>query len=107
MRFRRSRVGWVFAALYLAVFALAYADYRRYEGTWFADMGLNILVLPYLWVGRIVTLDSTFQLHGYKPWGFVPAVLACGALAYLIGAGIEWALRKFRSLFRNRASGKS
>jgi hypothetical protein len=89
MRFWRSPVGWVFVALYVGIFVVAYLDYLRYRGTWMADLGLVVLVMPYIFVGRLVTLDPSFDLHGSQPWGFVPAVLFCILLAYCLGAGLQ------------------
>jgi hypothetical protein len=72
-----------------AAFAFAYADYLHNRGAWMADLGLNVLALPYVLVGRLVTLTPTFELHGFQPWGLVPAVVFCGFIAYLIGALIQ------------------
>jgi hypothetical protein len=96
MRFWRSPVGWVFAALYLVAFVLEYLDYLRHRGTWFADLGLDLLAIPYVLVGRVLTMSATFELHGFQPWGLVPAALFCALLAYTIGAGLQYAFVRVR-----------
>lgn len=85
----RSKTGIVFAVIYAAVFAAAYRDYLRNRGTWFADLGLNLLAIPYVLVGRFITLDRTFELHGSHPWGLAVALVFCAALSYLAGVGVE------------------
>src|SRR5580698_5234795 len=80
MRFWRSPVGWAFAALYLVAFVLEYVDYLHRRGTWFADLGLDLLAMPYVLVGRVLTMSATFELHGFQPWGLVPAALFCAFL---------------------------
>ena len=85
----RSKTGVVFALVYVAVFAAAYRGYLRNRGTWFADLGLNVLAIPYVLVGRLITLDGTFELRGSQPWSLVVASVLCTALAYLAGAGVE------------------
>ena len=92
----RSPVGWTFAALYVGAFVLAYLDYLRYRGTWLDDLGLNVLAMPYVLVGRVVTLSATFQLHGFEPWGLVLALLFCTVLAYFLGAGLQLAVAAWR-----------
>jgi hypothetical protein len=103
MRFWRSPVGWAFATVYVAAFAWAYVDYWRNRGTWMADLGLDILALPYILVGRVVTMSATFELHGFQPWGLVPAVLFCAFLAYLLGAVLQRAVVTVRRRVAARA----
>lgn len=91
----RSRLGTVFAVVYAATFALAYRDYLRNRGTWFADLGLNLLAIPYVLMGRLITLDWTFELHGFQPWGVAAALVFCMVLAYLAGLGVESLWRRF------------
>ena len=85
----RSKLGAVLAVVYIALFAAEYADYRHHQGTWLADLGLNVLAIPYVLVGRVFTLDPAFELNGTEPWGLVPAMAFCAALVYLIGLGVE------------------
>jgi len=96
VRFWRSPVGWTFAALYLVAFVLEYLDYLRHRGTWFADLGLDLLAMPYVLVGRVLTMSATFELHGFQPWGLVPAALFCAWLAYVLGAGLQYAFVRVR-----------
>lgn len=103
MRFWRSPVGWAFVVLYVVVFVFAYLDYLRYRGTWMADLGLDVLVLPYILVGRVVTMSATFDVHGFQPWGLVPAVLSCTVLAYLLGAALQQAVVTVRRRVARRA----
>lgn len=93
----RSKLGWTFAAIYAVVFAAAYADYLRHAGTWMADLGLNVLALPYVLAGRLFTLDRTFELHGFQPWGLAPAMTFCAALAYFVGLAVERLFHRLRS----------
>ena len=90
----RSKLGVVFAVIYVATFGAAYRDYLDRRGTWFADLGLNVLAIPYVLVGRLITLDGTFELHGFQPWGLAAALIFCTALAYMAGVGVEWLWRR-------------
>lgn len=54
-----------------------------------ADLGLDVLAIPYVVVGRIVLLDPTFELHGFRPWGLAPALLFCATVAFFLGVSIE------------------
>jgi len=50
--------------------------------------------VPYiLIVGRLLLQQPTFAVHGYEPWGLVPAVVFCSGLLLLAGAGLEGAVR--------------
>jgi hypothetical protein len=101
MRFPRSRVGMVFASLYLLAFIFEYFDYLANKGTWFADMGLDILALPYIFVGRGLTLDPTFELHGAEVLGLIPGGAFCTVLAYFVGYGLERLARRiYRMVFK-------
>jgi len=82
--------------LYLVAFVLEYLDYLRHRGTWLADLGLDLLAIPYVLVGRVLTLSATFELHGFQPWGLVPAALFCALLAYALGAGLQFAFVRLR-----------
>jgi hypothetical protein len=101
-RLWRSPLGWVFAALYVLAFTGAYVDYLGRRGTWMADLLLDVLAMPYILVGRLLTLDPTFELHGFQPWGLVPALIFCAALAYLLGLGLERAFAWIRRRWRSR-----
>ena len=103
MRFWRSPVGWVFAAAYVVVFAWAYVDYWHNRGTWMADLWLDVLAMPYVLVGRVLTLTPTFELHGFRPLGLVPALVFCALLAYCLGAGLQRAIISVRRRVARRA----
>lgn len=95
MRIRGSRFGWVLAALYVLGFVAAYLHAMANRGMFLYDLGLNILALPYIViVGRLLLQDQLFSVHAHEPWGLVPAVLFCSALAWLVGAGMEGLIRR-------------
>jgi hypothetical protein len=50
-----------------------------------AVVGLDVLALPYVLVGRLVTQDGTFELHGLEPGALVAGALCCTSLMYSIG----------------------
>jgi hypothetical protein len=106
----RSKVGWALVVIYVLAFITVYAHVQAHRGTFLYDIGLDLLVLPYiLIVGRLLLQQPTFAVHGYEPWGLVPAVAFCGGLILLAGAGLERAVRnvvkKRRS--RNAAHGRA
>lgn len=72
-----------------------------------ADLVLNVLAIPYVLAGRLLTQDATFELHGFQPWGLAPALIFCAALAYLLGLGIERLFRRVRSQRSASDSGAS
>lgn len=95
MRIRGSKFGWVLAGLYVLGFAAEYLHAMANRGTFLNDLGLNILALPYIViVGRLLLQDPLFSVHAHEPWGLVPAVLFCSALAWLVGAGLEGLVRR-------------
>jgi CDP-diglyceride synthetase len=95
MRVLRSRVGWILVVLYVAGFIWAYFDAMAKKGTFLYDIWLDLLALPYIvLVGRLFLQDPNFALHAHEPWGLVPAVVFCGGLLLLLGAGIETAVRR-------------
>ena len=85
-----SVVGWILTTGYLIIFAAAYRDYLEHPVGWMADLGLNALAIPYILVGRVVTLDATFSVHGPQPWSLIPAVLFCASLVY----GCGWLMER-------------
>jgi hypothetical protein len=97
MRVLRSRLGWLLVVLYVAGFVWAYFDAMSKKGTFLYDIWLDVLALPYIvLVGRLFLRDPNFALHAHEPWGLVPALLFCGGLLLVIGAGIESAVRRLR-----------
>ena len=93
MRVARSRLGWLFVAIYVTVFVAAYLDARAKRGTFLYDIWLDLLALPYILAGRVLLQRPTFEVHGHEPWGLVPAVLFCSAVVLLLGAAIEHGIR--------------
>ncbi len=96
MKIWRSKLGWSLALLYLCAFVAEYIQYRRNRGTWLADLGLDLLAVPYILLGRVLTGNSAFELHGFEPAGLMVAALFCGTLVYLLGYLIERAIRRLR-----------
>jgi hypothetical protein len=98
----RSKVGWALVVIYVVAFITVYAHVQDHRGTFLYDIGLDLLVLPYiLIVGRLLLQQPTFAVHAYEPWGLVPAVAFCGGLILLAGAGLE---RVVRDVVKRRRS---
>ena len=86
----RSKLGWTLAVIYIVAFITVYARVRAHRGTFLYDIGLDLLVLPYiLIVGRLLLHQPTFAVHAHEPWGLVPAVVFCAGFVLLLGAGLE------------------
>ena len=68
-------------------------QYRQNRGTWMSDLGLNVLAIPYILAGRLLTGSPTFELHGFEPVGLVVAALFCASLLYFVGDLIERVVR--------------
>jgi hypothetical protein len=96
MRVLRSKLGWLLVATYGVAFVAAYLDAMAKRGTWLYDIGLNLLAIPYLVVGRLLLGQPSFEVHANEPWGLVAALLFCSALVLLLGAAIEHAVRRSR-----------
>jgi hypothetical protein len=93
MTLPRSTTGIAFAAVYLLVYAAAYLDYRRQQGTWMADIWLAILAVPYTLAGRLLTGNTSFQFEAREWFDLLVAGLMCAGLAYALGAAIGAAIR--------------
>lgn len=92
----RSRLGWALVVIYVVAFITVYSHVQDHRGTFVYDLGLDLLALPYiLVVGRLLLQQPTFAVHAHEPWGLVPAVVFCSALALLAGAGLERMVRGF------------
>jgi hypothetical protein len=100
----RSKLGWALVVVYVVAFITVYSHVQAHRGTFVYDIGLDLLVLPYiLIVGRLLLQEPTFAVHAHEPWGLVPAVVFCSALILLAGAGLERLAR--RVMKRRRSSG--
>jgi hypothetical protein len=105
MRVLRSRLGWLLVALYVAAVVATYLDALAKRGTWLYDIGLDLVVLPYIViVGRFFLGDPNFEVHADAPWGLLPAVLFCSALVLVGGAVVENGTR--HALGKIRARGE-
>jgi hypothetical protein len=106
LNFLRSRLGWLLVALYVAVVVATYQDALAKRGTWLYDIGLDLVVLPYIViVGRFLLGDATFGVHADAPWGLLPAVLFCSALLLIGGAFVEKGARHALGKIRARRAG--
>ncbi len=83
-----------------------YLDALAKRGTWLYDIGLDLVVLPYIAiVGRLFLGDPSFEVHADAPWGLVPAVIFCSALVLLAGAAVESGARRVLRKIRARNDG--
>jgi len=93
-------------ATYLAAVVATYLDALAKRGTWLYDIGLDLVVLPYIAiVGRLFLGDPTFEVHADAPWGLVPAVIFCSALVLLAGALVESGARRILRKIQARNAG--
>lgn len=100
----RSKLGWALVVVYVVAFITVYSHVQAHRGTFVYDIGLDLLALPYiLIVGRLLLQEPTFAVHAHEPWGLLPAVVFCGALILLAGAGLERLAR--RVMARRRSNG--
>src|SRR5262245_53795509 len=94
MRVLRSRLGWTLVAVYVIAFLAAYRHSIRNRGVFLDDIWLDLLSIPYILVGRMLTQDRTFEVHAHEPWGLVPAVIFCSAIVLVVGAMVENGIRR-------------
>jgi len=98
----RSKLGWALVVIYVVTFITVYFHIQPHRGTFLYDIWLDLLSVPYiLIVGRLLLQQPTFSVHGYEPWGLVPAVIFCSGFVLLLGAGLE---RLVRAAVRRRRS---
>ena len=88
----RSWTGFVFAALYAALFVALYLVYLQRAGTWFADLPLVLAALPFTLVMRALN-GGSFDFAGDMTARVLLAALFCCALAYVAGLIVETAVR--------------
>jgi hypothetical protein len=92
MRWLRSWTGVVFAALYALAFLALYVDYLLRAGTWFADLPLALVALPYTLVMRALS-GGDYAFGGDMSGRVLAAGLFCVALAYVAGLILERVVR--------------
>ena len=84
MRRLKSWTGAAFAAVYALAFVALYVDYARRSGTWFADLPLSMIALPFTLVMRRLN-GGSFEFGGDMTGRVIAAGLFGSALAYLGG----------------------
>ena len=103
MKRLKSWTGAVFAAIYALAFIALYVEYVRRSGTWFADLPLSLIALPFTLVMRTVN-GGSFDFGGDMTGRVIAAGLFGLALAYLAGLIIETIVRLvFRLVLDSRA----
>jgi uncharacterized membrane protein len=88
----RSLLGAALALLYAAAFAAAYADYLGKAGEWLADLPLLLVALPFTYTLNLLS-NGAFSLSGDETFKIVLAAIFCCALAYGVGAVLEFLAR--------------
>jgi hypothetical protein len=84
MRRLKSWTGAAFAAVYALAFIALYVDYATRSGTWFADLPLSMIALPFTLVMRRLN-GGSFEFGGDMTGRVIAAGLFGAALAYLGG----------------------
>jgi hypothetical protein len=98
-----SWTGVAFAAVYALAFVALYVDYVRRAGTWFADLPLTLVALPFTLVMRALN-GGSFAFGGDMTGRVIAAGLFGSALAYLAGLIAETTVRLLAGLvLRTRA----
>jgi hypothetical protein len=103
MRALKSITGALFAALYAIAFIVAYVDYRGNVGQWLADIWLILVAMPFVLTMRFLS-GGAFNMTGEDTLTLLAAALFCCALAFAVGALLEWAARALFRLARGRRS---
>jgi hypothetical protein len=88
----RSWTGVAFAVLYALAFIALYAQYQSRKGTWFADLPLAFIALPFTLLMRALN-GGAYTFGGDMTERVVAAGVFGSALAYLIGWVLESAVR--------------
>ncbi len=92
MKRLKSWTGAVFAAVYALAFLGLYVDYVRRSGTWFADLPLSLIALPFTLAMRALN-GGSFAFGGDMTGRVIGAGLFGSALAYLAGLLVETVVR--------------
>jgi hypothetical protein len=88
----KSWTGAAFATVYAVAFVALYVDYARRSGTWFADLPLSLIALPYTLCMRALN-GGTFDFGGAQTGRVIAAGLFGSGLAYAAGLIVETILR--------------
>ena len=97
MRRLKSWTGAAFAAVYALAFAALYVDYVRRSGTWFADLPLSLISLPFTLVMRRLN-GGSFDFGGDMTGRVIAGGLFDVALAYFAGLILETVIRAIARL---------
>ena len=97
MRRLKSWTGAVFAAVYALAFVALYVDYVRRSETWFADLPLSLIALPFTLVMRTLN-GGSFDFGGPMTGRVIAAGLFGSAVAYIAGLIIGTVLRALAQL---------
>jgi hypothetical protein len=97
MRRLRSWTGAAFAAVYALAFIALYIDYVRRSGTWFADLPLSLIALPFTLVMRRLN-GGSFDFGGDMTGRVIAGCLFGAALAYVAGLIVETVIRAITRL---------
>ncbi len=105
MKRLRSWTGAAFAAIYALTFIALYVDYVRRAATWFADLPLTLVALPFTLTMRALN-GGSYAFGGDMSGRVVAAGVFGSALAYLAGLIVETIVRLLARLaLRSRATG--
>ncbi|MGC2787720.1 MAG: hypothetical protein WA397_28590 [Roseiarcus sp.] len=88
----KSWTGAGFAAVYALAFVALYVDYVRRSGTWFADLPLSLIALPFTLVMRTLN-GGSFDFGGDMTGRVIAGGLFGSALAYVAGLIVETIVR--------------
>jgi hypothetical protein len=97
MRRLKSWTGAAFAAVYALAFVALYVDYAQRSGTWFADLPLSLIALPFTLVMRRLN-GGSFEFGGDMTGRVIAGGLFGAALAYLAGLIVETIVRALARL---------
>ena len=82
----------MFAALHTIAFASFYVYYVRNAGTWFADLPLVLLSMPFILPMRWLA-GGSYSYAGDMTGLVAAAAVVDSALAYVVGWGLERLVR--------------
>ena len=97
MKRLKSWTGVAFAAVYALAFIALYIDYVRRSGTWFADLPLSLIALPFTLFMRTLN-GGSFDFGGDMTGRVIAGGLFGSALAYLAGLIVETVIRAIMRL---------